>query len=1034
MTQRLACWALALFVSAGSLWAQDEVSEAVAEEAAAPDAVEIPDADAVTDHGPEAPAAGEAHAASDPHGAMDPHAAMPTAEVPVEFRYPEFKPDMDAWNHLPVFTDGRMQPLDTYARIRVERIMGRVRPKITWLTQEDGKPVEVTIKFDAAQLVFSWLAQPERWETFPFFPAENSELLEFMGAEKRDEFGRHPLAVSPAQIEDVWPKLVARAQQMQRANEEAKKNGVKPDADMLGHEISKLVTAYMNYRQATWSGRVDQQMQERFTELLPRIEQKLAVATRFEQWQREQGGERDRGVDNPFVVIGRGAEAAQQQLREVRDMIDRRVGIETLDDAFAELYIAVRQPASGAEEMLQAIDSIDPGNAPQALANKEQLKKLFVMLATDLKAALNDTDELWRTLYVNDNPLRLAPALNPSALELDRNETSRVKPWHDLETLLLASGSYLAAHGYPVQGEDNPFTRFRQAWGTTVRAYRAGERTDAGKLDKNLQGDTEEGLAAMATSLENIARHVEDRYKNLEVDRADEELIRVIQYPQPGTAAAAAIEREVFYNRSDLFGKGWMVSFLAMWFFGLSTLFWRKPFVWLGLLGLIGSIAIMITGFGIRVSLTGFAPVTNLYETFIHVGLIVSLFGLWFMVWPLVSPGLKAGWKMNAVPMTPEAVAITDEEAKFVTQGAVDLVRWIMLPARLAIMAGLFWLFMMAPYAADGEAILRILPAVSAPESYSPTSLFDWVSSYQSPLLAWSAGWGVMLATLWFVPRAALAFVAGLVTIPMGLGAHGSKAFHNFYEHPRPLIGLAAAGTSFVVCAIAWYSPIVKDHIENLQPVLRDNAWLLIHVITIVSSYGAGALCWMLGNIALGYYLCGEYKTHSPRTSLADDGHRPPEGAEMVSAASTAQRRPPATAIALGGYIYAMMQVAVLLLIAGTILGAIWADVAWGRFWGWDPKETWALISTLVYLAVLHARYAGLIGNFGLAAGSVLGAVAIVMSWYGVNFFIGAGLHAYAFSDATWGEGGEWWVVGGMIANLVFLAAAWIRYYVETDG
>ena len=71
---------------------------------------------------------------------------------------------------------------------------------------------------------------------------------------------------------------------------------------------------------------------------------------------------------------------------------------------------------------------------------------------------------------------------------------------------------------------------------------------------------------------------------------------------------------------------------------------------------------------------------------------------------------------------------------------------------------------------------------------------------------------------------------------------------------------------------------------------------------------------------------------------------------------------------------------AVLLLAAGTITGAIWADYAWGRYWGWDKKEVWALVSLLVYLAVLHGRWAGWAGNFGLAVGSVLGATAIMIA------------------------------------------------------
>jgi hypothetical protein len=130
----------------------------------------------------------------------------------------------------------------------------------------------------------------------------------------------------------------------------------------------------------------------------------------------------------------------------------------------------------------------------------------------------------------------------------------------------------------------------------------------------------------------------------------------------------------------------------------------------------------------------------------------------------------------------------------------------------------------------------------------------------------------------------------------------------------------------------------------------------------------------------------------------------------------------------LAGYTYKAIQVAVLLLAAGTILGGLWADVAWGRFWGWDPKEVWALISCLVYLAVLHGRFAGLVGNFGLVAGSVIGASMIIMSWYGVNFVLGAGLHSYGF-----GAGGQGYVAAAVLGNWWFLWLAGSRYMRKTQ-
>jgi cytochrome c biogenesis factor len=113
----------------------------------------------------------------------------------------------------------------------------------------------------------------------------------------------------------------------------------------------------------------------------------------------------------------------------------------------------------------------------------------------------------------------------------------------------------------------------------------------------------------------------------------------------------------------------------------------------------------------------------------------------------------------------------------------------------------------------------------------------------------------------------------------------------------------------------------------------------------------------------------------------------------------------------------------VLLLAAGTILGGVWANYSWGRFWGWDPKETWALIALLCYLLTLHGRLAGWWTEFGLVVASVICFLAILMAWYGVNFVLGKGLHSYGF-----GVGGETYVAIFVVLDLLFVAFAIWRY------
>lgn len=205
-------------------------------------------------------------------------------------------------------------------------------------------------------------------------------------------------------------------------------------------------------------------------------------------------------------------------------------------------------------------------------------------------------------------------------------------------------------------------------------------------------------------------------------------------------------------------------------------------------------------------------------------------------------------------------------------------------------------------------------------------------------------------------------------------------------------IGGAVVATMGLV--LADQLPLALDpKISPLVPVLRSNFWLTIHVLVIVSSYAAGTLAWALGMITL----------------------------LMIVFGSRARQ---ATVKMLSMFTYRALQVAVLLLAAGTFLGGWWAAYSWGRFWGWDPKETGALIALLCYVIPLHMRYIGWIKDFGLAVAAILCYAAILMSWYGVNFVLGAGLHSYGF-----GGGGEGWVYWACLLNIEWVMAATLVYW-----
>lgn len=172
--------------------------------------------------------------------------------------------------------------------------------------------------------------------------------------------------------------------------------------------------------------------------------------------------------------------------------------------------------------------------------------------------------------------------------------------------------------------------------------------------------------------------------------------------------------------------------------------------------------------------------------------------------------------------------------------------------------------------------------------------------------------------------------------------------------------------------------------LDNVQAVLNSHYWLVIHVLMVVGSYGLFCLSGIIGHVYLVSYCL-----HPGRNLFRDTA---------------------ATVIRQSIYI------GLVLLIAGTLLGGVWAAESWGRFWDWDPKEAWAFISICIYLFFVHAYMFKKIGDFGLAVGSIAGLQAISFTWYGVNYILGTGLHSYGF-----GTGGEYYYYLYLVLETLFI-------------
>ncbi len=183
-------------------------------------------------------------------------------------------------------------------------------------------------------------------------------------------------------------------------------------------------------------------------------------------------------------------------------------------------------------------------------------------------------------------------------------------------------------------------------------------------------------------------------------------------------------------------------------------------------------------------------------------------------------------------------------------------------------------------------------------------------------------------------------------------------------------IGSVAAGmVGFATLMVADRLHLEGDTLEMMRAVLDSNFWLATHVVVVSSGYSA---TYLAGFLAIIYIVRGIF------TRTLDKG----------------------TADTLARMVYGIVCFAMLFSFTGTVLGGIWADQSWGRFWGWDPKENGAVMIVIWNAIILHARWGGMIKQRGLMALAVGGNIITSWSYFGTNM-LGVGLHSYGFTDAA---------------------------------
>jgi ABC-type transport system involved in cytochrome c biogenesis permease subunit len=203
--------------------------------------------------------------------------------------------------------------------------------------------------------------------------------------------------------------------------------------------------------------------------------------------------------------------------------------------------------------------------------------------------------------------------------------------------------------------------------------------------------------------------------------------------------------------------------------------------------------------------------------------------------------------------------------------------------------------------------------------------------------------------------------------------------------HKNGIGAVVSAGIGFITLIIAHHLALEGDTMEMMRAVLDTNFWLATHVVAVTVGY---ASTFVAGFLALIYIVRGVF------TKTLDE----------------------VTGKSLARMVYGIVCFATLFSFVGTVLGGIWADQSWGRFWGWDPKENGALIIVLWNALILHLRWGGIIRERGLINCAIFGNIVTAWSWFGVNM-LGIGLHSYGFTEAAFK-----WLVLFVVSQLAFIA------------
>ena len=864
---------------------------------------------------------------------------------------------------LPALDSGRVEPLSTAAVEAVKSICGTDSPRfsldsaqltgelsadsaarITRYFTDGGK----TRKFSALELYMLWQMEPEVWEHIPFIECKNPDLRRLLGVPLVDKNGKALKYVSPRQASKstILPEYRYNLELQIQAEQRA---GIQHQQSKLEKSIIKLFDAVELYRKITFYPPASQNPRMACAPIVARLLQDQLAG-----WGMQLQAALSAYTDDAVKQIPQTLSQYGETLRMIFLADENDQQSQRMDRSLGTITHLIDLYSSNLDKAIGAVEK----NAS---------------LVTQLQKAKTDLALIRYHLYDEGGLPGLVPSLNPDAVDLWRTPEDRLPVWLPITVLLYGDKTVLS--GYP----ETKIESFRKAWDKAVKAT----------ASNNAKGQAA-AFAEIRSTLKDLGRYADSkRDALLPKDRLDNKVLDASRYPSTIEAEKLLQWEQTYYktkpfNWSLVFSTLATLVCLALAFFPrkvivlhstdvsqLATRNSQLSFAFAIPVTLL-AIAVIFSGFGLglRGYIMSRSPVANMFETIMFVSFMSGALGLILPLALAYPDRMRQAWNDSRLQFSYPLKRYLP----------LQIVRWILA-------AILFYMMVFVSYGAgQGYAAVSLLPRRALGAALPCVS----------DLLVWLSSLALLGIVVIYVPRT-------LIFPFMMSRKHNDES--NAAEKTKisivPL--LCASALTTLLTAAALHAPMFNDSLKNLMPILRDNFWLGVHVISIVGGYGTAMLAWALGTAALCAFTVGKYTTD--------------ESGAVV---------PPAITSTLSRLMYLCIPATIWLLAIGIILGGLWADVSWGRFWSWDRKEVWALISMFVYLIFVHARHWGWFKrnrDMTMALTSVFGALAILMAWYGVNYLLGSAMHGYAS-----GSGGLVPALAFAGANIVLTVMALIRY------